>query len=62
MLFPSSGTCSIFPLWAKSKCVPGGSGIVSGRTEGPIPTGGAAVLRPCRYKKKQMAKKLACAV
>lgn len=36
--WPSSGTCSILPLWANSRCVPGGRGWTSGRGVGP--TGG----------------------
>lgn len=35
MVLPSSGRRSIFPVWAKSKWVPGGRGITSGGTEGP---------------------------
>lgn len=40
---PSRGTCSILPLWVKSRCVPGGSGWTSGRGVGP--TGGRSP--PC---------------
>lgn len=32
---PSRGMRSIFPVWAKSKWVPGGRGITAGGTEGP---------------------------
>lgn len=38
MSYPSNGTCSIRPLWANSRCVPGGRGWTSGRGVGP--TGG----------------------
>jgi len=38
ILEPSSGMCSILPLWVNSRCVPWGRGLMSGRVVGP--TGG----------------------
>lgn len=35
MVLPSRGRRSIFPVWAKSKWVPGGRGSTAGGTEGP---------------------------
>lgn len=47
--YPSRGTCSILPLWVKSRCVPGGNGWTSGRGVGP--TGGGT--SPCSTPSKE---------
>lgn len=46
MEFPSRGRRSIFPVWAKSKWVPGGRGMTAVGTTGLWWIGGATVLRP----------------
>lgn len=39
MSYPSRGTCSILPLWANSRCIPGATGRTSGRGVGPTGAG-----------------------
>lgn len=48
--YPSSGTCSILPLWANSRCVPGGRGWTSGRGVGPTGGGTPPWSMPTRDK------------
>lgn len=53
MLYPSRGTCSILPLWANSRCVPGGTGRTSGRGVGPTGAGVTACSIPAQESRVQ---------